>query len=135
MVVSVLNLELSHPDALLHADNAMHMVNTTISNENLALIDHHLLVDPRLRIAPFKPLVGVYSHLIYVDVEESDSTMIAVVSGVASKPHRASVAHPHCRLTVFVVGWKAIVVDVVTIKAQSRTKKLERTYVLSAADK
>ncbi len=63
-------------------------------DHNLALVDHHLFVNPQLRIAPFQPLISVDSRLVHVDIEESYPAMVAVIPAISSKPHRAAIAHP-----------------------------------------
>ena len=110
-----------HPNAMRHACNCTRPKDARLKarlHDNLALVDNHLLVDPRLCVTPFKPFIGLYPRLIHIDVENSDTTMIAIIPAIASETSCAAIAHPDRWLLSIIATRNAVVIDVVTVANQ-----------------
>jgi hypothetical protein len=77
-------------------------------------VDDHHLVDSRLRLAPFKPLVCHHSAGVHVEIKESHPPNISPITAVTPKACATAVAHPQSRFLIEALIKHAIVIDMVT---------------------
>lgn len=77
-------------------------------------VDDHHLIDLGFSLAIFKSLVCHDTPRVHVEIEESDTSYIAAVASVASKPGATAVAHPKRRLLFCVLIQHTVVIDMIT---------------------